>query len=244
MRRQFLIQGDFEQRFLVGIQIRRIFANCLSEAATANLTGGASAIRGDFHPGAVLGRRENTSEAPGVLIDAATRCHPRHDDIIANAQVAIHHRRATQHAASADDCAASNANATGNRGCDRRYGSWSNLYEIVYLDPIANDRIVDRAPVNGGVGTDLVVADDDNPTCCKSLLPAPTCRLKAAIGTTATVIMQRSPILSGTNAHTRMDDAISTDDNIVKMLQWLATEVPAPTRDPRPLLAISDQSWR
>ena len=222
MRKQLPDLGDFEQRRIWGGG----FSHALNFRKSAQrggdcytLTGATPQSGRDFCPGAVLSRRENTGVAAGRVDRRGHQCAARHDDIIANAQVAIHHRRATQHAASADDCAASNANATGNRGVIADAAVVSNLYEIVYLDPIANDRIVDRAPVNGRVGTDFHVATDDDTSHLLYLLPAPPRRLKAkTVGTDDRSTLDNAAITNfgpGANAHTCMDDAISTDDNIV-----------------------------
>ena len=125
MRKQPRIWGDFEQRRIWGGG----FSHALNFRKSAQrggdcytLTGATPQSGRDFCPGAMLSRRENTGVAAGVLIDAATVVPP---DTTTSSQMLrwpFTIAAPAQHAASADDCAASNANATGNRG-DRQCGS-------------------------------------------------------------------------------------------------------------------------
>src|ERR1700736_6060047 len=100
--------------------------------------------------------------AARVLDRGAHQAAARHHHVVGNRQVTGDTDAAADHASLTDRRAAGNPHATRNGGMSAYGHVVAYLYLIVQLHPMLHHRVVDGAPVDGGVRTDLyVVADPD-----------------------------------------------------------------------------------
>src|SRR5436190_11118688 len=113
-------------------------------------------------------------------------------DVIDDLQVAEDHRRAAKGAMAPDVGAAGDTHAAGHRGMRADARVVSNLDLIVELHALLDDGVVERTPVDGGVGTDLDVVADAHRADLWDLDPAPV-----VVGDAEAV---------GTDHRPRMDD--------------------------------------
>src|ERR1700716_622077 len=113
-------------------------------------------------PPAGLHGRHPARVAAGVFDRGAHQADPRHHHVVGNRQVTGDTDAAADHASLTDRRASGNPHATRD-GAMGPYGHVvAHLYLIVQLHTMLYHRVVDGAPVDGGVCTDLhVVADLD-----------------------------------------------------------------------------------
>ncbi len=102
-----------------------------------------------------------------------------HHHIIADVQVASEHHRTGDHAAGTDAGAARYAAAGRDDGVRTDLDVVRDLNLVIELDPVADDRIVDGAAIDGGVGADFHVSADPHPAELRHFGPA--CRRRARI---------------------------------------------------------------
>src|SRR5579859_2134294 len=112
------------------------------------------------HPS--LHGRHPARVAAGVLDRGAHKAHARHHHVVGNRQMTRDTDTAADHAPLTDRRAARNAHTTRDGGMSAYGHVVAHLYLIVQLHPMLHHRVVDGAPIDGGVRTDLhVVADPD-----------------------------------------------------------------------------------
>src|SRR5580658_7946876 len=119
-----------------------------------------------LHPGdhTVPDPHRLNPDHPGIdswLPDRARNCGFTGDEyIIANLEVACETHVPANHAAGADAGTSGDAGTAGNRRVRTNMDVVADLDLIIELHTVADDRIVDRAAIDRGVGTNLhVIAD-------------------------------------------------------------------------------------
>src|SRR5690606_14276136 len=126
----------------------------------------------------------------------------RHHHVVRDAEVAGDTGLAADHAARADLRTAGDTGAAGHDGVVTDAYVVGNLDQVVELHAITDHGVVERAAVDRGVGADLDVAADDDPTGLRNLDPG----AGALACETETV---------GADDHARMQDAVLADHAVV-----------------------------
>src|SRR6185436_9306208 len=92
--------------------------------------------------------------------------------MVGDGQMAGYHRIAAELAVTADARAAGNADAAGDGGVRANAAVVSDLDLIVQLDALLDHRVIERAAVHRGIGTDLDIVADYHPADLRYLEPA------------------------------------------------------------------------
>src|ERR1700736_2195893 len=111
--------------------------------------------------------------AASVFDRGAHQADTRYHHVVGNRQVARDTDAAADHASLADRRASGDPHATRD-GCMGPYGHVvAHLYLIVQLHTMLHHRVVDGAPIDGGVRTDLHVVADPDAAYLRHLHPSP-----------------------------------------------------------------------
>src|SRR5258708_1618508 len=111
--------------------------------------------------------------AAGVLDRVAHQADAGHHHVVGNRQMTGDTDTAADHASLTDRRAARNPHATRDGGMSAYGHVVAYLYLIVQLHPMLHHRVVDGAPVDGGVRTDLHIVADLDAAHLRHLHPSP-----------------------------------------------------------------------
>src|ERR1700692_830768 len=167
--------------------------------------------------------------AAGVLDPGAHQADPRHHDVVGDRQVTGDTDAAADHASLTDRRAPGNSHATRD-GAMGPYGHVvADLYLIVQLHAIFHHRVVDGAPIDGGVCTDLHVVADPDAAHLRHLHPSPrvgreteTVGADHGSGVQNTALADphsgiyvdaRDQVRTGADARSALHDAAGADDH-------------------------------
>src|SRR5258706_11425651 len=128
---------------------------------------------GIARPGRMLVRREHPGVGAGRADRARNHGGGRDGDVVADRKMPEHDRAAADAAVAPDFRAAGDAGAARHRGVRADPAVVADLDLVVELDAVADDRVLESAAVDGGVGADLDVVADGHATGLRNLDPLP-----------------------------------------------------------------------
>ncbi len=125
------------------------------------------------------------------------------DHVVGNRQMARKTDHAADHAALADRRAAGNAGAGGNGRVRADDHVVADLDLIVQFDAVLDDRIIDGAAIDGGIGADLHIVADPHAAHLRHLDPSPRIRRETeAVGADHRAGMQNAALPDRSRRHT------------------------------------------
>src|SRR5690606_6646019 len=120
----------------------------------------------------IVHQREDAGVEAGPANGAGDQAHGRNRDVVADFEMAEDARAAADPAATPDARAAGDADAAGDCAALAQLHVVRDLDEVVELAAVADDRVVERAAIDGAVRADLDIVADHDAAELGNLLPA------------------------------------------------------------------------